>query len=389
MSIRAKGGMGKTTLLRHVALIYGQRQYRRYRAPKLVPVLLRLRDYIEPLTQAQPLTLPKLITDRHVPSLFKDQPLTPPSQWAEKLLSSGAALVMLDGFDELPEGKRQKVSYWISDQMRQYPKSVFIVTLRPAAYKDYVAQRPAVPIFVNKFNPSQQEKFIRRWYLCQERGCRSEKQIRHAKRVAKERADRLIDQLQQRREELGYMAENPLLLNMLVTSHRFDLSKELPRQRLDLYREICELQLKDRPKARQIHMVLSFEQSLRILQILALSMLKANRIQVPHQGLLIFLEQQSVFRQEEAVPTDWLKQIVKVSELLVEREPGEYEFPHLSFQGFFAATRLAQAQDAANIQANAQLVLQNWNGGSMARSRIALHRTTQPEIARLGDSQSL
>lgn len=380
MSIRAKGGMGKTTLLRHVALIYGQRQYRRYRAPKLVPVLLRLRDYIEPLTQAQPLSLPKLITERHVPSLFKDQPLTPPPQWAEKLLSSGAALVMLDGFDELPEGKRQNVSYWISNQMRQYPKSVFIVTLRPAAYKDYVAQRPAVPIFVNKFNPSQQEKFIRRWYLCQERGCRSENQIRHAKRVATERADRLIDQLQQRRAELGYMAENPLLLNMLVTSHRFAPSKELPRQRLELYRGICKLQLEERPRARQIHMLLSFEQSLRILQILALEMVKANRIKVPHQGLFRFLEQQSVFRQEEVAPADWLKQIVEVSELLVEREPGEYEFPHLSFQGFFAATRLAQPQDAANIQANAQLVLQNWNGAVWREAVLLYTAQLNPKL---------
>ena len=361
MSIQAKGGMGKTTLLRHITLIYGQHKQRRYRAPKLVPVLLRLRDYIEPLTRTKPPSLPELITEFHVPSLSKNQPLTPPPQWAEKLLSSGAALVMFDGFDELPEDKRQDVSHWISAQMREYPKSVFIVTLRPAAYKYYVAQRPAVPIFVNKFNPTQQEDFIRRWYLCQERCCRSEKQIRYAKRVAEERADQLIDQLQQRRDEMGYMAENPLLLNMLVTFHRVDPSKELPRQRIDLYRGICKLQLDDRPRARQIRMELSFEQSLRILQTLALEMVKANRIKVPHQRLLNFLEQHLVFRQEEVTPATWLKQIVEVSELLIEREPGEYEFPHLSFQGFFAATRLAQPQDTASLQANAKLVLKNWN----------------------------
>jgi len=362
MSIQAKGGMGKTTLLRHIALIYGQHKQRRYRAPKLVPVLLRLRDYIEPLTRAKPPSLPKLITEFYVPSLSKNQPLTPPPQWSEKLLSSGAALIMFDGFDELPEGNRQNVSHWISAQMREYPESVFIVTLRPAAYKDYVAQRPAVPIFVNKFNSTQQQNFIRRWYLCQERCCRIEKQIRYAKQVAEERADQLIDQLQQRRDEMGYMAENPLLLNMLVTFHRVDPSRELPSQRIDLYRGICKLQLDDRPRARLIRMELSFEQSLRILQTLALEMVKANRIKVPHQGLLKFLEQYPVFRQEEVAPTTWLKQIAEVSELLVEREPCEYEFPHLSFQGFFAATRLAQPEDTASIEANARLVLQNWNG---------------------------
>jgi len=364
MSIQAKGGMGKTTLLRHVALIYGQRQYRRYRAPKLVPLLLRLRDYTKPLTQVYPPSLPQLITETHIPSLSKHQPLTPPPQWAEKLLSSGAALVMFDGFDELPEGKRQAVSHWISTQMQEYDKSVFIVTSRPAGYKDYVAQRPAVPIFVNKFNLAQQEKFIRRWYLCQERCRRSERQIHHAKRVAQERSDQLIDQLQQRRAELGYMAENPLLLNMLTTFHRFDPSVELPRQRIDLYRGICALQLEDRPKARLIRMLLPFDKSQTVLQTVALKMVRASqpKIKIPHPTLLKFLGQQAVFLQEEVDPAGWLTQIVEVSELLVERETGEYEFPHLSFQGFFAATRLAQQQDPQAIQASTQLVLQNWTG---------------------------
>ncbi|HIK46127.1 MAG TPA: hypothetical protein IGR64_14770, partial [Leptolyngbyaceae cyanobacterium M65_K2018_010] len=38
---QTKGDMGKTTLMRHFALIYGQRKHRRHRAPKLVPSLLR------------------------------------------------------------------------------------------------------------------------------------------------------------------------------------------------------------------------------------------------------------------------------------------------------------------------------------------------------------
>jgi predicted NACHT family NTPase len=106
-------------------MCYGQRKQRRYRAPKLVPALLRLRNYAEPLSQGRPPSLPQLITNRHVPSLSKNHPLlTPPPQWAEKLLSSGKALVMLDGFDELPAGKRKEVSHWISDQMQEYDESV-------------------------------------------------------------------------------------------------------------------------------------------------------------------------------------------------------------------------------------------------------------------------
>jgi predicted NACHT family NTPase len=361
MSILAKGGMGKTTLLRHVALIYAQGKHRKYQAPKLVPVLLRLRDYREPLTQAQPPSLPQLITEFHLPSLLKDQSLTPPSDWATKLLESDKALIMLDGFDELPQDKRPAVSCWISAQMQQYREAVFIVTSRPAGFADYVAQKPAIPIFVNKFSPKQQEKFIRRWYLCQERCCRSTRQIRQAREVAKDRADQLIAQLRQR-PELAYMAENPLLLNLLTTYHRFDPSRELPRWRLDLYRGICKLQLDDRPRARLIHMLLLFEKSQTILQNMALAMVKANRFTLERQPLLKFLEQQHIFQQEEVEPASWLKQMVEVSELLMERDLAEaYEFPHLSFQGFFAATRLAKSQTAQDFQTSARLILQNWN----------------------------
>ncbi|NJO80608.1 MAG: GUN4 domain-containing protein [Cyanobacteria bacterium RM1_2_2] len=325
--------------------------------------------------------MPKLITECHLPSLSRDQPLTPPPDWARKLLESGAALVMLDGFDELPEDKRPQVSRWISAQMQQYRESVFIVTSRPAGFKDYVAQRPAIPIFVNKFSPDQQEKFIRRWYLCQERCCRSTKQLRQAREVAKARADQLIAQLQQR-SELGHMAENPLLLNMLTTCHRFDPSRELPKQRIDLYRGICKLQLDDRPRARLIQMPLPFEQSQVILQQVALAMVRANQFKIEQQNLLKFLERQSIFQQEDVEAAGWLKQIVEVGELLVEREPGEYEFPHLSFQGFFAATQLAGWQTSQNnFQTSARLILQNWNS-AVWRETVLLY-TAQLSPSRL------
>jgi GUN4-like/NACHT domain len=361
MSIQAKGGMGKTTLLRHIALIYGQRKQRRD-VPKLIPILLRLRDWSDKLIQEKPPSLPRLINEFHVKSLFKDQSITPPPMWAEKLLAKGSALVMFDGFDEVSEDRRKQVSRWLSAQMQEYPEAIFIVTSRPAGFKDYVAQRPTIPIFVNKFSPEQQEKFVRRWYLCQERACRSEKQVRNAREEAKNRADSLIAQLQQRQEELGYMAENPLLLNMLTTFHRFDSAVELPGQRIELYRSICKLQLEDRPKARLIRMPLPLDKSQAILQLLALEMVKANRLKVSRGRLLEFLRQQPILQDEEIDAEDWLKKIVDTSELLVERDLGEYEFPHASFQGFFAAAQLAKADTVKEKQDSARLVLQNWNG---------------------------
>jgi hypothetical protein len=186
MSILAKGGMGKTTLLRHIALIYGQRKQRRYRAPNLVPILLRLRYWVDELSSEKPPTLPGLISNYLVPALWLENAPTPPAQWVDKLLKQGQALILLDGFDEIPPEHRPRVSHWIHRQMRQYAQSVFILTSRPAGYRDYTAQKPAIPIFVKRFNPQQQADFIRRWYLCQEKCVRSERQLHQAKAVAKE-----------------------------------------------------------------------------------------------------------------------------------------------------------------------------------------------------------
>ncbi|MEO1069748.1 MAG: NACHT domain-containing protein, partial [Cyanobacteria bacterium J06638_6] len=363
MCILAKGGMGKTTLLRHITLIYSQGKQRRHRAPKLVPMLLRLRDWGNELTQPRPPSLPQLITEHHVPSLSRNHPLTPPPTWATRLLTSGKALVMFDGFDEIPAPKRSQVSQWLSEQMAEYGQSVFILTSRPAGYKGYTAQKPAIPIYVNKFNLVQQETFIRRWYLCQEKCFRPIKQRRQAREVATERSNDLIGQLQARRHELGYMAENPLLLNMLVTFHRYDPTAELPRQRLGLYQGICKLQLDDRPRARFIQMPLPYGKSMALLQAIAIGMVtsKSKRLTINRATLLHFLSQHPLLQDEEVDATDWLKAIMDVSELLVEREPGEYEFPHATFQGFFASTWLAKPQDKETLQKNAQLVLKNWN----------------------------
>lgn len=364
MCILAKGGKGKTTLLRHITLLYGQGK-RLHGAPKLVPVLLRLREWVDELSQSQPPGLAQLITEHHIPALWKNHPPQVPDRWAENLLNRGQALVMLDGFDEIPMAKRPQVSQWITTQMEDYDQSVFLLTSRPKGYENYTAKRPSLPIYINDFNADQQADFIRRWYLCQERCYRSTR--RHAKEAATENSKNLIAQIQARPKDLGQMAKNPLLLNLLVTLHRYAPTKALPRQRLGLYQRICSLQLDTRPEARLIKMWLDYDKNMALLQTIALHMLSTpsqtadpneERLVIDHHDLLALLQPHPILQKAQVAPADWLKQILDVSELLVEREPKEYEFPHASFQGFFAARELAQLQNTTIAQ---NLVLQNWN----------------------------
>ena len=124
-------------------------------------------------------------------------------------------------------------------------------------------------------------------------------------------------------------------------------------------------------------MPLPCEKSEAVLQGLALGMVKLHRQTVQRQALLKFLGRHPILQAEEVDAEDFFKQIVDISELLVEREPGEYEFPHLSFQGFFAATQLARAKTLAKTKENAQLVLKNWNE-AVWRETVLLYAAQLP-----------
>ena len=342
IAVQAWGGFGKTTLMKHLAFTYAHNpgKVRRAKAPKLIPALLFLRKWKQVLTQEKPPTLPELIENHYVSSLpGEDLPI--PDNWAKNALNNGKLLVMFDGFDEVAEADRPAISEWISEQIRNYSESVFILTSRPGGYKQYTAERPKTNLLVNPFNEEQREAFVRKWYGCQERYGRSQSKENAAAvaAIADEKAKDLLGQIEGR-EELRAMATNPLLLNMIATFHRFYPGSELPRKRAELYQEICRLQLGDRPRARQIDMLLSMEHGQRVLQALALEMTQREVEIIAYDELLALVEGY-VAELDGTVPaTELIKKIIRVSELLVEREPREYQFAHKSLQEYLAATEI-------------------------------------------------
>jgi hypothetical protein len=352
IAIRAWGGYGKTTLLKHVAYTYGGENYRKYRAPKLVPFLLYLTRYsqqFKDLPKDDPASLPKLLSEYHLPSLPQGADLVTPPNWARDLLKQGKALVMFDGFDEMPSAERQAVSEWLSQQMRHYRQSVFIITSRPAAYThDYTAQRPTASFWVEDFNDDQRRRFVEQWYLCQERYARGGRNTPDVKQRAMQNAASLLMQLETR-PELKAIAGNALLLNMMARFHRDKQGAELPQRKVELYQDICELQLSRRPKAKGISLLLSsLSQRQEVLQIVALEMMRQATSddqsfkQIRRNDLLALIAQALSQRDADVQPQEFLTQIVQVSELLVEKEGGIYEFAHLSFQEFLAASEVVR-----------------------------------------------
>ena len=341
LAILAWGGYGKTTLLKHIAFRLGTKQPEKG-VPQWVPFLLVLRKHRELLAQENSPSLPALIQQQHVPKLAGAGELSVPEGWAKDVLRSGRALVMFDGFDEVAKAQRPRVARWLNEQMRQYGKSVFIVTARPKAYKDQDAVNRLVlssSLWVKDFDDEQRRDFVTNWYGCQERYANAGRETPDVKQRAVELAADLLEQVESQLE-LKALARNPLLLNMIVTFHRRYMGANLPKRRVELYREICQLQLRDRPRARRLETLLTQCEAQTILQRVAFEMMLQKLERVEHRALLQYISKALTEQDEALEASAFLEQVVQVSELIVQQED-EYEFAHLSFQEYLASAYVA------------------------------------------------
>ncbi|GGM83263.1 hypothetical protein GCM10011609_18970 [Lentzea pudingi] len=322
-------GCGKTTLLRHTALLVCRERRRRRRK---IPALLYLRDHVQAITEGT--ALPDVI-DRAAPV-----------GWFEQQLRAGSCVVLLDGLDEVADQQnRRAVSDWVERQIIRYPLNDFVITSRPHGYETAPVSGADI-VQVRGFTDDQVTRFVRSWYFAFEQRSTGEKSPEIARR-AEEEANDLLERLHQN-PSLYELTVNPLLLTMIANVHKF--RGALPGSRVDLYSEICQVLLWRRQEAKKLVSELTGDQKMTLLSGLAYSMMSRQLRDISRDDLSAEFRS-SLRRMARGMDEQDFMADMTSCGLLLERERDMFAFAHLTFQEYLAAHHIREKQLAPQLAA--------------------------------------
>ena len=333
MLLRGAPGCGKTTLLQWLAVTAARGAFQGELAPwnGLVPFLVRLRDYAdEPLPTPAQLVQAPMIAE-----------LMPPA-WVHRVLSSGRALLLVDGVDEVAEQHRPKVRRWLRLLLSEYPSVRVAVTSRPAAAgRDWLADLGFTPATVESMSPQDVRAFVARWHAAAADATPDALPCGPAELIQHEH--RLLAQLDNE-PHLRTLATNPLLCAMLCALN-LDRNSQLPRNRLGLYDAALDMMLERRDAERSIdvdHIALDARAKTTLLRALALWLSTEGRTEVrTDQAVAILDEALRSIPAVSADPTNVLRHLLTRSGVIREPVQGRIDFVHRTFQEYLTAQEIA------------------------------------------------
>ncbi len=341
-------GCGKTTLLQYIAVTLALNRQQRYAVRAYTPVLLFLRNHVAAITANPSITLGEL-AEQHFSDSKRYPKLKPPQKWFDERLEDGKCLVLFDGLDEVAQaGEREAVSRWVDEQLKNYPRSRFVITSRPQGYSGAPLHRANI-VEVQPFSGEQVARFIKSWYLANEIVSSGNKLDEGVRQRASKDADDLLERLNKpEARALRELTVNPLLLTMITMVHRY--RGALPGSRVELYREICEVLFGRWRQAKGIQENITADQKRTVLMPLAAEMMKRNIREIDADAALAVIQKPllRVGIKGDKVKS-FLSDLQASSGLVLERDPGRWGFAHLTFQEYLtAAYWLAEKHDAEN-----------------------------------------
>ena len=348
LMVLGKPGAGKTTFLRYLAIqaIEGKLK------PERVPIFVTLREFVDSKYKTN---LLKFIVQYY--SLSESEII--------ELLQQGRILLLLDGLDEVKEedfdtllkeinnfiGKFYFSEVYKTDSSKyphvkfeelcsQFPNKIysnsFVITCRIAA-KDYTLDN-FVDVEVADFNETQIQEFVQKWFKVKD---------------ADNDAEFFIEQINAN-PPVKELATSPLLLTLLCLE--FEDSGDFPTDRAELYKRATYTLLKKWDSKRrivreQVYKNLSVSRKEDLLSEIAWKTFERKEYFFKQRDLERYIAEYirnlpDAKNDPEALQLDSeavLKSIEAQHGLLVERARGIYSFSHLTFQEYFAATKVVRS----------------------------------------------
>ncbi|MBB5939422.1 NACHT domain-containing protein [Streptomyces zagrosensis] len=347
--VRGIAGSGKTTLVQWLAVVAARRHY----DERLVHLYGRI-PFVLPLR-----TLTRGGARLPTPGRFLSAVGCPladsqPDGWADRVLSAGIGLVLIDGIDEIPEREREQTRRWLRDLLDTYPDSRYLVTSRPSAVRDdWLGQEGFDELTLSPMGRDEVRAFINRWHTA----ARSEAAATGAGGGAGDEAIRL-DAYEQSlltavrtKQDLGRLATNPLLCGLICALHR-DRRGYLPHGRKELYDAALSMLLARRDRERDMSgpygIELHEEPQVQLLQRLAYWLIRNGRTELDRDRAERIIAEALPAVPAAAAQGDAaavFRHLLHRSGLLREPGPGAVDFVHRTFQDYLGAKRAVEEWD--------------------------------------------
>lgn len=324
LMVLGRPGAGKTTFLKHLAILCNAEKFE----PERVPIFVTLQDYARNEESLEAFIYRKWNEDCGIsdPMVLKD------------ILGSGQALILLDGLDEVLESRRLAVIRAIENLAEAYDQARIVVTCRIAA-KEYIFPKFR-EVQVAEFDEGQIRSFVSKWF-----------------EQDKERISKFFTKLEDR-PRIKHQAPNPLQLTFLCLI--FEDRNDFYENRALLYEKGIDLLMErwdsSREKERdEVYKGLSTQRKEEMLSLLAFEtfqeeLLLFSRDRAANSIATYIKDLRDVIGDREALLANGRKIVTSIESqhgLLTERFDGVFSFSHLTFHEYFTAYEIVRVQQSS------------------------------------------
>lgn len=344
--VKGLAGSGKTTLLQWIAIKSAGQQMSKGLSEwnECVPFFIKLREYSNE-------NLPSLEGFMsNFSNIYAD---AMPEGWVNEKLLKGKVIILLDGVDEIESSRRNIIEDWVRDFESLYPKAKIIITTRPyAVEEEWLNDIGFIEAKLQDMNLYDINHFIDHWH---DASIDIEVDADEKEKIKELQIE--IKRGIKNNKNLLRLANNPLLCALICSLNRERVSK-LPNSRIELYSACISMFFRrdtERKVALNDYIEIGSEEKIIILSDIAYWLIRNGWSEADCEEVVKRVDKK--VKNFQGVNSDITgKKIVKyfVERSGVLRTPIEskIDFPHRTFEEFFAAKAIVEEGDYGLLLSN-------------------------------------